>query len=703
MVVSPCSHRDAADCRHVLVLEGPRGPAADAAGRRVRRRQPGRSTGRAPGPAPAGPRRRPRSGGLERLRHPLAGPRPTARVAGVVPTTGTATGATTTGTTATTTMTMTTTSAWCVPTPMTSTTMTTTRIVAMTTGATTETTAADAVTTARTTTEPSAPAGGLSGVSVRTRLITVVALLTGLALAAAGGLVYALESARIEDQVRAQVEQEIEEFRNLQQGVDPDTGRPFTSVATLIELFLRRNVPDDDEALVGFWDGRPGCRRSRRTRRTPRLLSSRASSRAPGPRRLRAARTRRSARWSSTVVPVSNAETTGALVVLNFMQDEYGELDQVLRTYFIVSALLLLIVTGVAAWQAGRLLAPLRTLRETAQEISETDLSRRIPETGNDDITALTRTVNQMLDRLERAFTGQRQFLDDAGHELQDAADRAAGAPRADGHRRPGRGRRDPRAAARRGGPDVAAGQRPDHARQDRPPGLLPVRAGRPGAVPRHRAGEVPRPRPPRLGARRERRSRRGPRRAADHPGAPAAGRRTRSSTPMPGTRSAWAPGSTPTTVCGCGCATPARASPTTPRRSIFDRFSRDRVRADDEGFGLGLSIVAAIARAHGGTARVDDAPGGGAVFTLVLPAHPEGRPMARILIVEDEQRIASFIAKGLTAEGHITVTVGDGVERARPRAQRRVRPDGPRHRAPPARRASTCSTSCAPRAAGCR
>ena len=52
----------------------------------------------------------------------------------------------------------------------------------------------------------------------------------------------------------------------------------------------------------------------------------------------------------------------------------------------------------------------------------------------------------------------------------------------------------------------------------------------------------------------------------------------------------------------------------------IFDRFSRDRVRDDDEGFGLGLSIVAAIARAHGGTARVDDAPGGGAVFTLTIP-----------------------------------------------------------------------------------
>ncbi len=35
---------------------------------------------------------------------------------------------------------------------------------------------------------------------------------------------------------------------------------------------------------------------------------------------------------------------------------------------------------------------------------------------------------------------------------------------------------------------------------------------------------------------------------------------------------------------------------------------------------------------------------------------------MARILIVEDEQRIASFIAKGLRAQGHVAVVVGDGV-----------------------------------------
>jgi len=60
-----------------------------------------------------------------------------------------------------------------------------------------------------------------------------------------------------------------------------------------------------------------------------------------------------------------------------------------------------------------------RELRAAAREISETDLTRRIKATGNDDLTDLTVTFNGMLDRLEEAFGTQRQFLDDAGHELR--------------------------------------------------------------------------------------------------------------------------------------------------------------------------------------------------------------------------------------------------------------------------------------------
>ena len=62
----------------------------------------------------------------------------------------------------------------------------------------------------------------------------------------------------------------------------------------------------------------------------------------------------------------------------------------------------------------------------------------------------------------------------------------------------------------------------------------------------------------------------------------------------------------------------------------IFERFARaDLSRTRREGgAGLGLSIVAAIARAHGGSSAARNAPGGGAVFELRLPlsnaAHAE-------------------------------------------------------------------------------
>ena len=77
------------------------------------------------------------------------------------------------------------------------------------------------------------------------------------------------------------------------------------------------------------------------------------------------------------------------------------------------------LITLLAALQSGRLLAPLRSVREIASDITTSDLSQRIPETGNDDITALTRTFNEMLERLEDGVESQRRFLDDAGHELR--------------------------------------------------------------------------------------------------------------------------------------------------------------------------------------------------------------------------------------------------------------------------------------------
>jgi heavy metal sensor kinase len=59
-------------------------------------------------------------------------------------------------------------------------------------------------------------------------------------------------------------------------------------------------------------------------------------------------------------------------------------------------------------------------------------------------------------------------------------------------------------------------------------------------------------------------------------------------------------------------------------RELIFQRFYRippASIGPMDEGSGLGLAIVRGIARAHGGHVELVDAPGGGSIFRVVLPA----------------------------------------------------------------------------------
>ncbi|HEX8509116.1 MAG TPA: ATP-binding protein [Propionibacteriaceae bacterium] len=256
------------------------------------------------------------------------------------------------------------------------------------------------------------------GISVRLRITATVALLVALTLSGAGLIVYTVESQRIEAQSIDEVNQELDEFALLQGGRDPETGQPFQSVRDILTLFLRRNVPDDDELLVGWIGNRPELRFPPRDPFVfdPAFLAAAAPlARSSGSTYLDT--TRGAVLISSQSVRKGNQ--LGALIVVVYLDEDRAELLDTLRTYAIVAGLSLLLVTAAAFWQSGRLLAPLRVLRETAEEISETDLSRRIPLTANDDITALTRTVNHMLDRLDAAFTGQRQFLDDAGHELR--------------------------------------------------------------------------------------------------------------------------------------------------------------------------------------------------------------------------------------------------------------------------------------------
>ena len=61
----------------------------------------------------------------------------------------------------------------------------------------------------------------------------------------------------------------------------------------------------------------------------------------------------------------------------------------------------------------------------------------------------------------------------------------------------------------------------------------------------------------------------------------------------------------------------------------IWDRLYRGDTSRSERGLGLGLSLVRAIVRAHGGSVDVHSEPGQGTEFTVSLPAEAPERPSA--------------------------------------------------------------------------
>jgi len=125
-------------------------------------------------------------------------------------------------------------------------------------------------------------------------------------------------------------------------------------------------------------------------------------------------------RIHAVIVPVHGADSgTGFYIVAAHVDQVLGAHTAFMRTFALVALAVLALIGLVAWWVIGYLLRPLAELAETAHAVGETELDRRAPVRGNDDVAELATRFNTMLDRLAGAIGTQRQFLDDAGHELR--------------------------------------------------------------------------------------------------------------------------------------------------------------------------------------------------------------------------------------------------------------------------------------------
>jgi heavy metal sensor kinase len=92
-----------------------------------------------------------------------------------------------------------------------------------------------------------------------------------------------------------------------------------------------------------------------------------------------------------------------------------------LRTLLLIAGPLTLLLASVGAYELARAaLGPIDRMRSRAERITERQLSERLPVAeAADEIGALGRTLNAMLDRVEAAVARERRVVSDASHELR--------------------------------------------------------------------------------------------------------------------------------------------------------------------------------------------------------------------------------------------------------------------------------------------
>jgi two-component system, OmpR family, sensor kinase len=277
-------------------------------------------------------------------------------------------------------------------------------------------------------------------ISARARILGAILAVACVGLAVVGSVTFLAQRERVLDDVNARLKAQVEALQTVagatEEPAETTGGGTATAVEPLdidayetVEEYLHaavaRLVTGKNEASVAVIDGHPRFR--------PQTLSGfdmsgdtalidRAvrEATAKGGAVIGTASTPEGAlRYIAIPIEMPGDPHSGVYVRAVNLESELASVTSTITTYWI-AAIAVLAAIGIVGWfVAGRLLSPIRTLRDAADSITISDLSPRLQAEGNDDISDLTRTVNSMLDRLEGSVDVQRQLLDDVRHELK--------------------------------------------------------------------------------------------------------------------------------------------------------------------------------------------------------------------------------------------------------------------------------------------
>lgn len=125
-------------------------------------------------------------------------------------------------------------------------------------------------------------------------------------------------------------------------------------------------------------------------------------------------------KWQVVGMVYTHDDDTFVITAAAHDQHGWGKLEHLLTVILLAFFIVILLIYAAGRYMSASALQPIKHLTDRAARISVTNLHLRL-EHGmeQDELTELAATFNQLLQRLEQSFEGQKQFVSHISHELR--------------------------------------------------------------------------------------------------------------------------------------------------------------------------------------------------------------------------------------------------------------------------------------------
>ena len=257
----------------------------------------------------------------------------------------------------------------------------------------------------------------------RTRIFLTYVVFMLMAVGLAIPIFRTLLFSEVDGRVNEDLLEEVEEFNEAYTGWLESEAPSLASFKTTIDDYMSGTLPEDDNFLIAIlgndvYRSNPGFLPDAINENSELFETWTQLSESTQDQKLNGGASVGDILY--VVEPlVVNDEIQGHFVIAHLSAGERQEAIAGVYVFVKVVGVLLVLALALAWLTTGRLLQPVQDLAVTARAINETDLDSRISVTGSGELADLATTFNAMMDRLQSAFNSQRNFINDAGHELR--------------------------------------------------------------------------------------------------------------------------------------------------------------------------------------------------------------------------------------------------------------------------------------------